>query len=103
MGSYISTFKLTIMTPDKLVYENEAHSVFITGDHGEYELLPYHYPVLGILKTGNIIVDWKESIAVKKGVIRFFANDCIMLIEQELEKNVIKKKDVDIEIAEEKD
>jgi hypothetical protein len=45
-----ATFKLTIMTPDALIYQKEVESVFFTGDRGEYELLPYHYPVLGILK-----------------------------------------------------
>ncbi len=76
-------FKLTVMTPDSLIYENEIRSVFLTGDTGEYELLPYHYPVLGILKQGNVIINWKESIPIKAGVVRFFANDCILLVEQD--------------------
>jgi len=93
MAKYKITFKLTVMTPDALVYENEVESIFLTGDRGEYEVLPYHYPVLGILKPGNIIVDWKESIAIKAGLIRFFANDCIILIEPVPQKKKIKKKE----------
>jgi F0F1-type ATP synthase epsilon subunit len=94
MASFRITFKLTIMTPDMLVYENEVESVFLTGDHGEYELLPYHYPVLGILKPGNIIIDWKESVPIRSGIIRFFANDCIILIEPiPREKKVVKKEE----------
>ena len=93
-GNYRNTFKCTIMTPDTLIYENEIQSLFLTGDKGEYELLPYHYPVLGILKEGNIIIDWRESISVKFGLVRFFANDCIILIEQPLKaKKVIKKQE----------
>ena len=103
MGSYKSTFKLTVMTPDALIYENEVQSVFLTGDRGEYELLPYHYPVLGILKEGNIIIDWKESIPLKVGLIRFFANDCIILVEQKLKEKKIVKKEEDMAFAEEKD
>ena len=92
------------MTPDALVYENEVQSLFLTGDRGEYELLPYHYPVLGILDKGNIIVDWKESIPIKFGIVRFFANDCIVLVEQvERVKKAIKKKEEDIVISEEKE
>ena len=104
MPSYKSTFKLTVMTPDKLVYENEVNSIFITGDKGEYELLPYHYPVLGILKQGNVIINWKESIPVKAGILRFFANDCIILIEQEEQyrkKKSIKKEEEAIEVEDE--
>ena len=104
MATVKTTFKCTIMTPDALIYENELQSLFLTGDRGEYELLPYHYPVLGILQKGNIIVDWKESIPIKFGIVRFFANDCIVLIEQvEREKKIKKKKEEDIVISEEKE
>ena len=103
MGTYKGTFKCTIMTPDALIYENEVQSVFLTGDHGEYELLPYHYPVLGILKRSHIILDWKESVSIKMGLIRFFANDCIILIEQEAQAKKGKKKEEDIVISDEKE
>ena len=92
------------MTPDTLIYENEVQSLFLSGDRNEYELLPYHYPVLGILKKGNIIIDWKESVPIKFGIIRFFANDCIILIEEpEKEKSMIKADEEDIVISEEKE
>ena len=100
---YKSTFKLTVMTPDLLVYEGEIQSVFLTGDQGEYELLPYHYPVLGILPESNIIIDWKESIPIKFGLIRFFANDCIILVEQKPKQKMIQKKDDELVFADEKD
>ena len=70
------------MSPRTLIYENEIQSLFLTGDQGEYELLAYHYPVLGLLKEGSIIIDWKESFAIKAGIVRFFANECIVLVEE---------------------
>lgn len=79
---YKSTFKLSIMTPEALLYQGAVESAFFTGDQGEYELLPYHYPVLGILLTGNIIINWREAVPIKFGLIRFFANDCIVLVEE---------------------
>ncbi len=82
MAQYKSTFKLSIMTPEALLYQGSVESVFFTGDHGEYELLPYHYPVLGILIAGNIIINWREAVPIKFGLIRFFANDCIVLVEE---------------------
>jgi len=80
MGSYKSTFKISVMTPEALLYQNEVESAFFTGDKGEYELLPYHYPVLGILS--NIILNWREAVPIKFGVVKFFANDCIVLVEE---------------------
>ena len=98
------TFKCTIMTPDALLYEKDVYSVFLTGDKGEYELMPYHYPVLGILKEGNIIINWQESISIKMGLVRFFANDCIVLVEQEEHiKRKKEKKEVDIVFSDDKD
>ena len=79
---YRPTFKISIMTPDALLYQNEVESAFLCGDKGEYELLAYHYPVLGILKQSNIILNWQESVPIKFGIVRFFANDCIVLVEE---------------------
>ncbi|MCK5215609.1 MAG: hypothetical protein KAR05_09680 [Candidatus Omnitrophica bacterium] len=97
MGNYRSTFKISIMTPESLLYQNEVESAFFVGDKGEYELLPYHYPVLGILDEGNIILNWQEAVPIKFGVVKFFANDCIVLVEEiERMRPHQKKKEDDI-------
>lgn len=95
MAKFQGTFKLSIMTPESLLYQNEVESVFFTGDQGEYELLPYHYPVLGILVQSNIIINWKESLPVKFGLVKFFANDCVVLVEEieRLRPKKLKKED----------
>ncbi len=79
---YRPTFKISIMTPEALLYQGEVESVFFSGDTGEYELLPYHYPVLGILNQSNIIINWREAVPIKFGILKFFANDCIVLVEE---------------------
>ena len=100
MGSSQGTFKLSIMTPEALLYQNEVESVFFTGDQGEYELLPYHYPVLGILVQSDIIINWREALPVKFGLVKFFANDCVVLVE-EIErfrpKKLKKEEDIAVE------
>lgn len=84
------------------MYQGEVESVFLTGDLGEYELLPYHYPVIGILKQSNIIINWRESVPIKFGLVKFFANDCIVLVEEieRLRPKKIKKLSDDIVIDE---
>jgi len=99
---YKSTFKISIMTPEALLYQNEVESAFFTGDLGEYELLPYHYPVLGILKQGNIILNWRDAVQVKFGIVKFFANDCIVLVE-EVERFRPKKVQKEDDIVTEED
>ena len=79
---YKGTFKCIIMSPKTLIYENEIHSLFLTGDQGEYELLAYHYPLIGLVSKGEIVVDNERKIPVNSGVVRFFANECTILVEE---------------------
>ena len=86
MAQYKGNFKCIILSPKSLVYENEVQSVFLTGDQGEYELLPYHYPIVSVLTKGDIVINNKEKIPIAGGVMRFFANECTILIEESFEK-----------------
>ena len=92
MDQYKGNFKCIVLSPKNLIFESEVQSLFLSGDKGEFELLAYHYPLLGVLRKGNIIVNWNQSIPIKGGVIRFFANECTILIEEELEKIAKKGK-----------
>lgn len=75
-------FKCTILSPKNLVFENNVTSLFIIGDRNEYELLAYHYPLVGLVQKGNIIIDWRRSIPIRSGILRFFANECTILVEE---------------------
>lgn len=86
MVQFRPNFKCIILTPNDLLYENEIESIFLTGDKGEYELMAYHYPLLGVLKEGDVVINNKERIPIKGGVVRFFANECIILVEEEIKR-----------------
>ena len=90
MVKYTGNFKCIILSPNKLIYENEIQSVFLVGDKGEYEILAYHYPLLGVLKRSNIVINWKEAIPIQGGVVRFYANECIIMVEEDLKKKAKK-------------
>ena len=77
-----SHFRCIILSPKNLIYEKEVVSIFFQGDRGEYELLAYHYPLVGILTEGDIVIDQRDRIPVKSGVVRFYANECTILIEE---------------------
>ncbi len=83
-------FKCVILSPNSLVYQNEIHSLFLTGDKGEYEILAYHYPLLGVLRRGDIIINWEERLPIGGGVIRFYANECTILVEEALGKKLTR-------------
>ncbi len=79
-------FKCVIMSPNRVVYQKDIQSIFLTGDQGEYEIWAYHYPLLGVLKKSEVIINWNEKIPINGGVMRFFANECTILIEEEMKK-----------------
>ncbi len=82
MANSKSNFRCIILSPKHLIYENEVTSVFFHGDQGEYELLAYHYPLIGILAQGDVVIDLNKRISVKSGIVRFYANECTVLIEE---------------------
>lgn len=84
MEKFEGHFKCVILSPNRLIYESTINSLFLTGDKGEYELLPYHYSLLGVLREGDVIINWKERVPIKKGVVRFFANECTIMIEEKI-------------------
>lgn len=75
-------FRCTILSPKNVVFESDVNSVFIIGDRSEYEVLAYHYPLVGLVEKGDIVIDWKRHIPIRSGILRFFANECTILIEE---------------------
>ena len=74
--------KIKILNPKQVVYEGDAESVFLPGDHGEFEILDYHVPVVSLLSGGDVIVDWKRRIPIRNGMVKFDRNECVVLMEE---------------------
>ena len=74
--------KVTILNPKHVLFDGEAGSVFLPGDLAEFELMDFHAPIVSLLRPGNVIVDWKTSIPIKKGMIKFDNNECMILVEE---------------------
>ena len=82
---FVPNFKCIVLSPHKLIYEDEIESLYVKGDRGEYELLAYHYPLLGVIKKSDLIINWKTKIPIRGGVLRFYANECTIMIEEEID------------------
>ncbi|OQX80432.1 MAG: hypothetical protein B6D56_05155 [Candidatus Omnitrophica bacterium 4484_70.1] len=74
-------FKLLVIDPDKVIFEGEVSSVFLPGDKGEFEILPYHYPLISLLREGEIVIDGKYAVPINHGIVRFFKNECVILVQ----------------------
>ncbi len=91
MAGSNSYFRCIILSPKNLIFEREITSVFVSSDKGEFELLSYHYPLIGNLIAGDIVIDQVDRIPVKSGIIRFYANECTILVEETPETMMVAK------------
>ena len=57
---------------------------FCPAMRGEFELLAYHAPILSLLKEGEIVVDWKTRIPIKKGMVRYLGGECVILLDEQV-------------------
>ncbi len=76
------TFRLRVMSLMRVLYDDEVKSVFLQGDEGEYELLPFHYPLMGALLNSDIKISGADPITIKCGVVMFDNNSCIIICEE---------------------
>ncbi len=74
--------KVTILSPRAIVYSGEAESVFFPGDMSEFEILDHHAPIVSLLRAGNITIDWEHLVPIKKGMVKFDRNECMVLIDE---------------------
>jgi len=75
--------KLTVLSPKQTIFEGEAKSIFLPGDLAEFEILDYHVPIVSLLRSGNVVVDWERQIPIRRGMVKFDRNECIILVEEE--------------------
>lgn len=74
--------KVQILNPKHVLFEGEAKSVFLPGDMAEFELLDHHAPIVSILRPGKVVVDGSRGIPIKKGMVKFDNNECMILVEE---------------------
>ena len=71
-----------ILSPAHVLFDGSAQSVFLPGDRGEFELLDHHAPLLGLLRKGHVTIDWQTPIPIKKGIVKFDRNECVILVDE---------------------
>ena len=78
----MATMRLEIVTAERPVYSEEVEILVAPGIDGELAILPYHAPLLTVLKPGEIRVvrGGEESfIAVSGGFMEVMANKVTLL------------------------
>ena len=74
--------KFKIVTPEKVVYEDEIDSLTLPTKTGEITVLPNHIPLVSTLKAGELLIKkGKEEIpmAISGGFVEVAANSLVVL------------------------
>ncbi len=77
-------FKLRIITPDRIFYENDAEMVEFNTTEGEIGVLPGHIPMTVILKPGILIItetDGTRTAALHAGFAEILPESVTILAE----------------------
>jgi F-type H+-transporting ATPase subunit epsilon len=79
---------LTIITPDRQVFDGEVDAATFPGSEGSFQVLNNHAPLVSSLDRGRIIYRSKTgetSIMVEGGVVEVLKNNITVLAEKVLE------------------
>lgn len=97
----MQSIKLKIVTPEKLILEEEVYSVTLPGAAGEVTILPDHVPYVGMIKAGELYFrhtpdSEPEPFATAGGFVEFHENTLTLLAD-----TAERPEEIDIKAAEE--
>ncbi len=82
---YERSFQLEIITPEKIVLQDQASSLSAPGSHGGFQVLYNHAPLLSKLEIGELKVKDRNgndtSFAVSGGFVEVRDNRVVVLVE----------------------
>ena len=76
--------QLEIVTPERLVYEDEVDSVNVPGIEGELGILPHHAPLVSTLGYGELRIrkgGAEESFAIVGGFVQVRPDKVVVMAE----------------------
>jgi len=95
----MSSFKIDIVTAERVVYSAEADIVIAPGVEGQLGILPHHAPLMTILQAGELVVrrgGEESSLAISGGFLEVRPDRVIVLADQ-----AERAEEIDIARAEE--
>ncbi len=95
----VNTIKFKIVTPEKVIYEDEIIQVTIPTVDGEITVLANHIALISVLKGGEMKIKDKNGehlMAIAGGFLEINGNNQIVILADHAERAV----DIDLERAE---
>lgn len=76
------TFRLQVITPERVVFDEEVESAVLPGEEGFFGLLANHAPLVAALRIGPVslrVRGQRRRLAVAGGVCEFAGNRAVVL------------------------
>ena len=78
----MATFKLEIVTAEKMVYSDEVSALIVWGVEGQLGILPHHAPLMTMLQPGDLVIKKEkeeEVLAISGGFLEVRPDKVIVL------------------------
>tara|TARA_B100001778_G_C18192451_1_gene451843 strand:+ start:207 stop:596 length:390 start_codon:yes stop_codon:yes gene_type:complete len=101
----MTTISFDLVSPEKLIFNDDVGMIIIPGKDGDLGVLPGHSKLMSSLRPGRVMVYGEEknllkSFFVSGGFVEINAEKCIVLAESVNEMNELEKSSVENEIQE---
>jgi F-type H+-transporting ATPase subunit epsilon len=77
--------KITVLTPDREVFQGDIASVKVPGTGGQFQVLKNHAPVVSSLSKGEVTIaktdGGKMKFTIEKGFIEVLNNEVSLLVQ----------------------
>jgi len=74
---------VTVLSPEKIIFQGKAERVILPGESGVFEVLPFHKRLISRLLSGTVVID-EKFIPIYRGVARVGSNSVTVIIEKKV-------------------
>jgi F-type H+-transporting ATPase subunit epsilon len=99
----MNTIRLSIVTPDGSLFDDDVKSVVLPGKDGEFGVLPGHTSLVSALTVGVVEIEHKngskDAIAINWGYVKVNATSVDALIDSAVALKASKDSDISKQLA----
>ena len=98
-----STISFDLVSPEKLLFNDEVGMIIVPGKDGDIGVLPGHSKLLSSLRSGRVMIYGEgkkliQSYFVSGGFVEINPDKCIVLAEEANEMSSLDKNEIEAEL-----
>jgi F-type H+-transporting ATPase subunit epsilon len=80
MADEAEVIRVSVFSPDRVLFDGKARSASFPGEKGYFEVFPQHKPLLSRLLRGVVTID-RKALTITRGIIRVGLNSVVAIVE----------------------